>query len=145
MRSFFYKTNYVYQNHTEVDLKIIAYSRTNTELIDEWNITTGQQILIGPLVNEFPIPFYNYFIKLREKYEDSDSVVIEFANNKCLVYNRYEATDGNILIAKNYQGFKEVEVKKPKEGEPIFNKHSFTLTWIFTPEDVAQAVDCDML
>ena len=138
-----YYTTYVYDNKSGIGLKMMAYH--HGELINEWSISSGQQITIGPLVSEYPVPFHSYYLETKGKYEDSDSIVVEFANSKCLFYTLSDISHGSILVAEHYQGFREVEVENPTDGNPIFNPTRFTLTWTVTPDDVVQAIDCDML
>ena len=49
-------TTYVYDNQSGIGLKMMAYH--HGELIHEWTISSGQQISIGPLVNNYPVPFH---------------------------------------------------------------------------------------
>ena len=141
-RSWVYTITYVYTNLSGVNLIIEA--GTQSILGQKWHVPHGKSIEFEPQTNNGvgPEPF-NFESNFGPKY---DSVVIRFDNEKCLHYGRYYISKTrDIFLRDHYLEYEMRLNKSKKHNAPYFNSGDFTLTWVFTPEDVAQAIDCDML
>ncbi|MCY4160274.1 MAG: hypothetical protein OXE77_00225 [Flavobacteriaceae bacterium] len=140
--SYGYKVHWRYENQSGVNLILEAYNQFGDQF-EEWEIRNHATSFF-PLVNHANVvsPF---FLRPSTKYS-ADYIVVRFENGKCLVYAKqlnYE--DRNIFDIEIYNEYQQVAIKNPKPGGPYFKKGPIILTWTFTSEDVAQAIDCEML
>ena len=137
---------YRYINQSRLDLVIEAYDTPENanRLIDRWKINHDEMISIGPLSGEpSSSPFSGF------KKGSSDFVIIRFDHGECLTYHRFAHHDGshqkNIFDLRSYSDDVKRLRKNRKKRNQSITYPEFMLTWTFTPEDVAQAVDCDRL
>ena len=144
--SWAYTITYVYTNLSGVNVIIEAYQKEAGRqfiLGQKWDVPNEKSIEFEPRTNDGggPEPF-NFRSNFGPTY---DSVVIRFDNEKCLHYGRkYIPKTRDIFLREHYLEYEMRLNKSKKHDAPYYNSHDFTLTWIFTPEDVAQAVNCDM-
>ena len=125
-----------------------AYNRYNDSVI-HWHIPDGHKIVFPPLNQDWgATPFL--FDDGREGYIQkfhADSIVIRFITGDCLIYaSNFE--ERNIRSEKWYNGYKEAlnedyETRDSNSGSvPFYSSHEFSLTWVFTPEDLNEATKC---
>ncbi len=141
--SYGYTVYWRYENQSGVHLSIEAYNLLGDQF-EKWEVRNQ--------VTSFSPPVYHadgitpFFLRSNTNYI-ADSIVVRFENGKCLMYTKqlnYE--DRNIFDIERYNEYEQVVIKNPSPGGPYYkNGPMMILTWTFTPEDVAQAVDCDML
>ncbi len=140
--SYVYTVYWRYENQSGVYLSIEAYNQFGDQF-EEWEVR-NQAISFSPPVRHAHVvaPF---FLRPNTNYV-ADSIVVRFENGKCLVYTEQLTYDErNIFDIERYNEYEQVAIKNPNPGGPLFNPTTFILTWTFTPEDAAQAVDCNML
>ncbi len=140
--SYGYTVNWVYENNTGNNITLEVYNQLG-EKFSQWEIQDQANIIIPETEHEHYIfPFF-----LDSKITRiAVSVIARFENGKCLEYSkRKEDSSKNIFDLMNYNEYEQVAIKNLNPGEPYFEKSPITLTWTFTPEDIAQAIDCDVL
>ena len=133
------QVTYLYHNNSGSDLEIRAYNEEDGSLMDTWEILDNQVIEIGPDRGPYRGPFA-FASRLSER---SDSVVINWLNlNKCLTYKEKDLPDINngvrsIFQHRFYNGY---EGTRDEQGR--LKKTVFTLTWVFVPGDLRDAIEC---
>ncbi|MCY4298485.1 MAG: hypothetical protein OXC61_04215 [Flavobacteriaceae bacterium] len=147
--SWAYTITYAYKNLSGIHLTMEAYQIKEVHqpsiLGQKWDLPNAKTIQFEPLRTQAAGPEPFDFDDDYDKGVRYDSVVIRFDNKKCLNYTRSVDNNRNLLRRESYLGYEMRLNKSKKHDAPYYNSHDFTLTWIFTPEDVAQAVDCDRL
>ncbi len=147
--SWAYTITYVYTNLSGVNVIIEAYQKEAGRqpiLGQKWDLPNAKTIQFEPLRTEAAGPEPFDFDDDYDKGVRYDFVVIRFDNEKCLHYGRkYIPKNRDIFLREHYLEYEMRLNKSKKHDAPYYNSHDFTLTWIFTSEDVAQAVDCDRL
>ncbi len=143
-----YSISYHYLNHSGTDLAIIAYDDLG-EIINSWALASNEKLVFDSTlggVGTPPTPFCKNIAK-KDKIEShcAKKVVVMFQNEKCNEYKNGFPSERNIFNMEKYLEYEFYLKKNRKENDPIFNSHDFVLTWTFTPEDIAQAIDCDVL
>ncbi|MCY4161979.1 MAG: hypothetical protein OXE77_08970 [Flavobacteriaceae bacterium] len=140
--SYAYTVHWRYENQSGIHLDLEAYNQLG-EQFEEWEIIHGRTVFFPPVNHDHGV--FPFFLRPNAMYS-ADSVIVRFENGKCLVYTEQLTYDErNIFDLETYKEYEQFAIKNPKPGGPYFKKGPIILTWTFTPEDVAQAVDCDRL
>jgi len=119
--------DHVYVNNSGQNLTMEVYNRYD-EMFESFNIEYGDSVNIMTSISTGP----SLFFFANSTYEVGDSVIVRFADGKCLTYLD-QITNNKIFSIKEYNNY-DPELIKP--GIP------YSLYYTFTRKDYDLAVDC---
>ncbi|MCY4562829.1 MAG: hypothetical protein OXC03_11175 [Flavobacteriaceae bacterium] len=135
-----YWVTYCYFNRSGVELVMEIYG---TNSYREFKIDNEDSAIIGPINTDgvvAPFAFQN---------ARTDSVVVKYENERTMKYtvDKPDKSERTLFYPNWYMGYEDnldkrydghLSIRKLK-GRHRYNKHHFTLSWIFTPEDLNNA------
>jgi len=124
---YYVTVDHIYINQTSQDLTMEVYNK-HDEMFKSFNIENGDSIKTMTSKETGPALFYF----ASSTYEVGDSVIVKFADSKCLTYVNY-STDNKIFNIEEYDNY----------SKELMKQNSFTLYYTFTEEDYNLAVDCE--
>ena len=148
--SYYYKITYGYENNSGEHINMQAYNRYDDRVV-HWHIPDGHKIVFPPLTQNWGATPFNLDdgrdagVYVRNFY--ADSIIIRFITGDCLIYAS-NLEERNIRLPQWYNGYKEAlnedyETRDSNSGSvPFYSSHEFSLTWVFTPEDLNEATKC---
>ena len=122
------EVDHIYVNHTGQSLTMEVYNE-HEEMFKSFNLENGDSINTHTSRGRG----LEIFFFASTTYEAGDSVIVRFADDKCLTYLDL-LTNNEIFDEKEYDNYSE---------ELIEPGTSFTLYYTFTEEDYSLAVDCE--
>ncbi len=131
---------YVYDNKSGLDIEWIAYNRQKQQFLKRWEIPNENQMTITPLIVTSN-PFNAHGLGLSEVI---DSITVKLNDTQCLHYINMSDVGSNIFNPQDYDQSEQLLNEYYQNYERNSKSDKLFLVWTFTPEDVAQAVDCVM-
>ena len=125
---YYVTVDHIYTNHTGQDLTMEVYNK-HDEMFKSFNIQEGDSIKTMTSKETGPTLFFFG----SSTYEVGDSVIVKFADAKCITYLD-QLTNNKIFNVEEYDNY-DSELIKP--GIP------YSLYYTFTEEDYNLVVDCE--